>query len=346
MIDEIYERYLEDEDEMPSNVPYEEEFEEREESLLSLNKCKPEQHKEVVAIDIENGEHEILTCTICLCDDSEILMICRFCGNNACNSCWNRVINQRSKCFFCRKRINKRDLVRNLIAERIRYQQRILASQNDNKPTKKCPEHDKPGRLFCETCSCFFCFQCIKESVHSGHKVCDIEENPKIKNKILETNKYCNELEKGRNLLLASVKEHSELIDISQSDLDIYVAKLKDKIFKRIDEDTKNLREILLLEASLNTQAKTELDKFDDVVKDLETLNLRTIDVEKLRTSINKQVENDQAPNVKALIDTKDLELCKNSIQERYLLGCDSTNHTKFSEFMKKTLKEGTSQFV
>ncbi|CAI2368543.1 unnamed protein product [Moneuplotes crassus] len=313
----------------------------KEKSFEKMEKCHTEEHKDIVEV-----ENEALNCTICLSSDPQTLMICRFCGNNACNPCWERVFKQRSKCFFCRRRIHKQDLVKNLMAEQIRRQQQILDSRNDNKLTKKCPDHDKPGKLFCDTCSCFFCLQCIKESIHSGHEVLDVEENPEIKAKILESNKYCKELEKGRNLLQASIKEHSKFIDIGQSDLDIYVTKLKDKIFKRIDGDTRNLREAFLFEKSLNTQAQAELDKFDDLIKNLETLSLRTIDMEKLKTSINKQVKKDETPNVKALINTKDLKLCKNSIRERYLLGCDSTNHTKFSEYMKKTLKEGIRQFV
>ncbi|CAI2368904.1 unnamed protein product [Moneuplotes crassus] len=319
----------------------EEEKKQKNKSFKEMKKYHKEEQKEPV-----EAENETLDCTICLSSDSQTLMICRFCGNNACNPCWEKAFRQKSECFFCRKRIHKQDLVKNLMVEQIRHQQQILAFQNNNKLTKKCPNHDKPGKLFCETCSCFFCLQCIKESVHSDHEVCDVEENPEIKAKILESNKYCKELEKGRNLLQISIKEHSELIDISQNFLDIYVQEFKDKIFKKIDEDTMDLRDKFLLEKSLNAQAQVELDKFDDVVKGLETLSLRTIDVKKLRMNINKQVKKDETPNVKALINTKDLKLCKNSIQERYLLGCDSTNHTKFTEYMKKTLEEGIRQFV
>ncbi|CAI2369051.1 unnamed protein product [Moneuplotes crassus] len=84
------------------------------------------------------------------------------------------------------------------MVEQIKHYLGIFDSQDKSKLIKKCQDHDMTGKLFCETCSCFFCLQCIEESVRSGHEVCDIEENPEIKAKILESNKYCKELEKDK----------------------------------------------------------------------------------------------------------------------------------------------------
>ncbi|CAI2367446.1 unnamed protein product [Moneuplotes crassus] len=187
------------------------------------------------------------------------------------------------------KNAKKKDLVRNLMVEQTRHQLEVFESQDKSKFIKKCPDHDMAGKLFCETCSCFFYLKLIKESVHSNHEVCDIEENPGIKAKILESNNYCKELEK--NLLQASIQEHSELIDISQSFLDIYAQEFKNKIFKKIDGDARDLIDKFLLEKLLYTQAQAELNKFDVVDKDLEPLSLRTIDVEKLRMNIDTRIE-------------------------------------------------------
>ncbi|CAI2368305.1 unnamed protein product [Moneuplotes crassus] len=311
-------------------------------SLLDISFQKMGQDELSDGDEIQGSE--ILTCNICCSNKSEEFMICRFCGNNACNSCWDSVTKKKSKCFYCSQKITHQDLIRNLMVEQIRQKEKIIDSRYKSQLIKKCSAHKKTGKLFCEHCCCFICTECVTDPIHSGHKICDINDRPDIKEMIQESNQFVEELQNGCNLLKQSIKSHSELVDTSIKELAIYISSLKNKILKKIEEDTRFLKEKVDLEIYLNNEAKKELGQFQKIVNNVTKLSSNTINPQNLREELDRHLGYNEAPNIKDLTANSKLDFSKVSIEEKFHLGCDSTKQTKFSEFIKKTLKESINQ--
>ncbi|CAI2367931.1 unnamed protein product [Moneuplotes crassus] len=311
-------------------------------SLLDISFQKMGQDELSDGDEIQGSE--ILTCNICCSNKSEEFMICRFCGNNACNSCWDSVTKKKSKCFYCLQKITHQDLIRNLMVEQIRQKEKIIDSRYKNQLVKKCFVHKRAGKLFCENCCCFICTECVTDPIHSGHKICDINDRPDIKEMIQESNQFVEELQKGCNQLEQSIKSHSELVDISIKGLTIYISNLKNTILKKIEEDTRFLKEKVDLEIYINNEAKKELGQFQKIVNNVTKLSSNTINPQILREELDRHLGGNEAPNIKNLTANSKLDFSKVSIEEKFNLGCDSTKQTKFSEFIKKTLKDGINQ--
>ncbi|CAI2368246.1 unnamed protein product [Moneuplotes crassus] len=291
-------------------------------------------------------ENVVLSCTICFSNEPETFMICRFCGNNACNLCWDRLFNQRSKCFFCRKRMYRRDLIRNTMIDQIRQKESNIKNRDKQKLIKKCPDHESEGKLFCVKCSCFICTDCITESLHAGHKVCDIEDRPDLKRKAVEANEFCNELKKGLKLLENSIKNHSKLVDMNNRDLIYFFSGIKNSILNTLEEIENSLTEKLKLETSLNSEAKNECKIFRIIIKDVTKLNLETIDPKKLKNLLKKNLKNSDASILQSLTKGPKIDFTTHLIEDKFMLTSDSTGQTRFSAYMKKILRDSICKIV
>ncbi|CAI2368354.1 unnamed protein product [Moneuplotes crassus] len=296
---------------------------------------------------VENTEESaILSCTICLSNEPEAFMICRFCGNNACSPCWDRLFSQGSKCFFCRKRMYRQDLVRNIMIDQIRQKEYNMKTRKKQKLIKKCPDHETEGKLFCEKCSCFICTDCITESMHAAHKVCDIEDKPDLKRKAVEASEFCNELEKGLKLLENSIENHSKLVDMNNRGLIYFFSGIKDSILNTLEEIEKSLKEKLKLETSLNSEAKNECEKFRKIVNDVTKLSLKTIDPKKLQNVFKKNIKASDASILQSLTKGMKLNFTSRLFEDKFMLASESTGQTRFSTYMKKTLRDGICKIV
>ncbi|CAI2368577.1 unnamed protein product [Moneuplotes crassus] len=123
-------------------------------------------------------------------------------------------------------------------------------------------------------------------------------------------------------------------------DLDAHIEQLKYKILEKIDNDAKSLRNALQRETLFNSEANNELGVLENIVNEVNTLSLRTVDISKFKEIIDKHVEDQGAAKIKEFFKNEKLCYSKWSIQDIFILNCNSTMKNKFSEFMKKTLKD------
>ena len=126
-----------------------------------------------------NEEYEdLIRCYICL-QPSNIPVICRYCGNIACKTCFYKWVESHGKCGCCRKKIKKIDLISPPIIEKMRGFLKKVG--NENKKDKKCILHHEKILYFCVNCIQNFCGKCLcfnseESKKHIGHKILEYSE--------------------------------------------------------------------------------------------------------------------------------------------------------------------------
>ncbi|CAI2371870.1 unnamed protein product [Moneuplotes crassus] len=287
----------------------------------------------------------LLSCPLCKSEPMKTCTSCRFCGFYACEGCWTEALEKEEKCFRCRKGLKRKDLVKNLMYGRIREEEVSLEGRLRRKMVRKCPEHGEEGKLFCERCEGFVCLECVREDTHAGHDFLDVEENREVKEKLLGIVEFCRELEKGCELLDMLIQEHLQFLDIkplSQEGLDFLIKGKIDScenksILKRALED------ILESEISLHTEAEKELKNFQEIVKDIINLSLKTTEIDKLIKKLNESLDDKDLPNIKTLITPKTPKFIKKSLSDQFMLTSEYTQEPSFTIFISTFLTQHSS---
>ena len=109
-------------------------------------------------------------------DNEERIPRSLLCGHTFCEDCLLKIEQQRiTFCPICRtalvKNFKAKKLPKNFIALELALKHHDLLKKNS-----LCPAHPKePLRLYCNTCKCLMCAECIIE--HSGHEFVRKEES-------------------------------------------------------------------------------------------------------------------------------------------------------------------------
>lgn len=69
-----------------------------------------------------------------------------------------------------------------------------------NHITRLCFPHKTKGNNFCKSCSSSICCKCISEGTHSGHDICDLEDDLEVRGQILNVENFCQKLENSQRI--------------------------------------------------------------------------------------------------------------------------------------------------
>ena len=253
--------------------------------------------------NIQNEDYnDLIKCYICL-NPSISPVICRFCGNIACRSCFTKWVNTHFKCGCCRKNMTSFDLISPPIIGKINN---YLKDIQNKKELDQCLIHKEKILFFCVNCIKKYCGKCLafnneESKKHIGHKILDYSE---IKNS--QYNELINKLD--------SAQEITQEININSKIYDIYkienkikfmnsisaIDTLKDLIFKKFEEKnnliTNNTENLIEIKERLNENYKyiyINLQKIEKIEKPIENFNVEK-NCQKLKNEIDKvkEIEN------------------------------------------------------
>ncbi|CAI2366099.1 unnamed protein product [Moneuplotes crassus] len=287
----------------------------------------------------QDSESELLKCSVCYDDSYQRASLCRFCGNSACSQCWSNIFTRNSKCPFCRKSLRQKDLVKDLMIDQIRQKERKPKSSAVKTLNKECYDHEDEGKLFCESCSTFLCLDCITSGKHTNHKICDINDNPRLKKKVKDTHSFCKKLQEGTKSLEKVISKHGEFFDTNLEALKQVIEEVKEKVMARLTQNGDALVSKLTLGNSLNAEAKDQCGKLKLITRKIAKLGLKTIEVKQLKEAFTKQSQIYETPNITEFAKAK--SLTENDLKELFSLNIDYTDKAKFSEIILSELKQG-----
>ncbi|CAI2366028.1 unnamed protein product [Moneuplotes crassus] len=287
----------------------------------------------------QDSESELLKCSVCYDDSYQKASLCRFCGNSACSQCWSNIFTRNSKCPFCRKSLRQNDLVNDLRIDQIRQKERKPKSSAVKSLNKECYDHEDEGKLFCESCSTFLCLDCITSGKHTNHKICDINDNPRLQKKIEDTHTFCKKLQEDTKSLEKVISKHEEFFDTNLEDLEQVIEEVKEKVMARLTQNGDALVSKLTLGNSLNAEAKDQCGKLKLITRKIAKLGLKTIEIEQLKEAFTKQSQIYEAPNIAEFAKAK--TLTESDLKELFALNIDYTDKAKFSEIILSELKQG-----
>ncbi|CAI2372302.1 unnamed protein product [Moneuplotes crassus] len=280
------------------------------------NKKRSLLRKEMYATQAsDNPSLILLECEVCLVTSYKELLLCKSCGFNSCNSCWDDIISSTKECPQCRNKITKKDIVKNIIVERIKDHKEKLESLLGTKLSRKCPSHNLDGNFFCETCSSFVCMQCIPEGNHSGHKIVDIESKPELKAKLREVDELSRNLMKAPRLLQKAQEEHSKSLDLYENQLNLYIKRTKSALLKCLNEFVKPYELEVQRLKNQNIAAKGELNKLEKVAEKIHFESLKIADSSELVKSLEKQLT-DENSQIKEVICSENFHSTKNQFSK------------------------------
>ena len=199
-------------------------------------------------------------------------VICRFCGNMACEKCFYRWIETNSKCAVCRKNIKKEDLISPPIIKNLNNYINKLENERSH---DICKIHNEKILFFCMKCLKKYCGKCLffgseEAQKHQGHNIIDylLFKNSKY-------NDIINKLETSKD-----VKENVEEIILKNDNYKdeikiIYeISKVAFKTFQKIIENKlQNKIDVISQYSGELKNSKEDLDKdYNDIIQNLNKL--------------------------------------------------------------------------
>jgi hypothetical protein len=200
--DDIKAKFDDEDSEEFSNELSSKSKEEKNNKYSSYNEKRSNNHEEE-KYNKENFEYgNLIKCFICL-NPSINPVICRYCGNIACEKCFSKWLNTQNKCGCCRKYMARNDLIAPPIIGKINE---FLNNIKDKVEFDQCKQHKEKYLFYCVNCIKKYCGKCLffmseESKKHIGHKILDYED---IKN--TKYNDLINELE--------SANEETNKIDV------------------------------------------------------------------------------------------------------------------------------------
>ncbi|CAI2371745.1 unnamed protein product [Moneuplotes crassus] len=281
-----------------------------------------------------------LHCPVCFYSDREKWLLCKKCGYNCCNICWKKILARSQKCPQCKEDVNKSKLVKNNVYDTLKEQQIKFENLLSDKVGRECHPHQKMGKHFCESCSSFICIQCIKEGIHSDHDICDVDEKPELKEKIKEINVFCRDLAQGPRLLDKVQHEHLDSVKEYRKALKQYATEMKTKLSKLVDKGLEPFySEIKELEEK-NMTVDDEISSLEQVITEIGTESLRTINKQQLVASFQDKLLNSEKSSLFSLVTPEGVNFSKDNIASLLGLVPEKADLERIGKVLKKELLE------
>ena len=215
--------------------------------------------------------NDLTKCYICL-NQTVDPVICRFCGNMACEKCFYRWIETNSKCAVCRKNIKKEDLISPPIIKNLNNYINKLENERSH---DICKIHNEKILFFCMKCLKKYCGKCLffgseEAQKHQGHNIIDylLFKNSKYNDIInkLETSKDIKE--NVEEIILKNDNYKDEIKIIYEN------SKVAFKTFQKIIENKlQNKIDVISQYSGELKNSKEDLDKnYNDIIQNLNKL--------------------------------------------------------------------------
>ena len=238
---------------------------------IKINGSYSSNSGEFYSNNINQNPNELTKCYICL-NQTVDPVICRFCGNMACEKCFYRWIETNSKCAVCRKNIKKEDLISPPIIKNLNNYINKLENERSH---DICKIHNEKILFFCMKCLKKYCGKCLffgseEAQKHQGHNIIDylLFKNSKY-------NDIINKLETSKD-----IKENVEEVILKNDNYKdeikiIYeISKVAFKTFQKIIENKlQNKIDVISQYSGELKNSKEDLDKnYNDIIQNLNKL--------------------------------------------------------------------------
>ena len=238
---------------------------------IKINGSYSSNSGEFYSNNINQNPNDLTKCYICL-NQTVDPVICRFCGNMACEKCFYRWIETNSKCAVCRKNIKKEDLISPPIIKNLNNYINKLENERSH---DICKIHNEKILFFCMKCLKKYCGKCLffgseEAQKHQGHNIIDylLFKNSKY-------NDIINKLETSKD-----IKENVEEIILKNDNYKdeikiIYeISKVAFKTFQKIIENKlQNKIDVISQYSGELKNSKEDLDKnYNDIIQNLNKL--------------------------------------------------------------------------
>ena len=238
---------------------------------IKINGSYSSNSGEFYSNNINQNPNDLTKCYICL-NQTVDPVICRFCGNMACEKCFYRWIETNSKCAVCRKNIKKEDLISPPIIKNLNNYINKLENERSH---DICKIHNEKILFFCMKCLKKYCGRCLffgseEAQKHQGHNIIDylLFKNSKYNDIInkLETSKDIKE--NVEEIILKNDNYKDEIKIIYEN------SKVAFKTFQKIIENKlQNKIDVISQYSGELKNSKEDLDKnYNDIIQNLNKL--------------------------------------------------------------------------
>ena len=238
---------------------------------IKINGSYSSNSGEFYSSNINQNPNDLTKCYICL-NQTVDPVICRFCGNMACEKCFYRWIETNSKCAVCRKNIKKEDLISPPIIKNLNNYINKLENERSH---DICKIHNEKILFFCMKCLKKYCGKCLffgseEAQKHQGHNIIDylLFKNSKYNDIInkLETSKDIKE--NIEEIILKNDNYKDEIKIIYEN------SKVAFKTFQKIIENKlQNKIDVISQYSGELKNSKEDLDKnYNDIIQNLNKL--------------------------------------------------------------------------
>ena len=238
---------------------------------IKINGSYSSNSGEFYSNNINQNPNDLTKCYICL-NQTVDPVICRFCGNMACEKCFYRWIETNSKCAVCRKNIKKEDLISPPIIKNLNNYINKLENERSH---DICKIHNEKILFFCMKCLKKYCGKCLffgseEAQKHQGHNIIDylLFKNSKYNDIInkLETSKDIKE--NVEEIILKNDNYKDEIKIIYEN------SKVAFKTFQKIIENKlQNKIDVISQYSGELKNSKEDLDKnYNDIIQNLNKL--------------------------------------------------------------------------
>ena len=258
--------------------------------LMNNDFKKIEKNDEVVEYN------DLIKCYICL-QPSQNPVICRYCGNIACKTCFYKWVETHHKCGCCRKNISKHELISPPIIGKING---FLKHIDEKNKENQCILHQEKILYFCANCIKEFCGKCLffnseESKNHTGHKILEYSKIKKsnykdLINKLNKSKEIINDINVNSKIYDNYKLDNKIKYNIAMNTLDFFKKIITKKFNEKNQTIAKNTDKLNNIKEEINNNCQfisKNLQKIEEIEKPLENFN-----IEKNHKNLKKGIEN------------------------------------------------------
>lgn len=258
--------------------------------LMNIDFKKIEKNDEVVEYN------DLIKCYICL-QPSQNPVICRYCGNIACKTCFYKWVETHHKCGCCRKNISKHELISPPIIGKING---FLKHIDEKNKENQCILHQEKILYFCANCIKEFCGKCLffnseESKNHTGHKILEYSKIKKsnykdLINKLNKSKEIINDINVNSKIYDNYKLDNKIKYNIAMNTLDFFKKIITKKFNEKNQTIAKNTDKLNNIKEEINNNCQfisKNLQKIEEIEKPLENFN-----IEKNHKNLKKGIEN------------------------------------------------------
>ncbi|CAI2370605.1 unnamed protein product [Moneuplotes crassus] len=294
---------------------------------------------ESMILEIDTGEVNVLSCTICYSKRFEGIYICRFCSSQACKTCWDHICKTNRKCPFCRHKIHPKNLIRNRLSDEIHNNQNI--DKQNNTLDKTCIFHSEYGSFFCETCFTFVCLSCIRDGAHTDHDLCDIDKRYELKQHLQKIHSMRKNISNASATLNLAIKTHHKYFNYQNDEFSKVAKSLKKTVISKIDGCLKKYMASNLEHQKSLCRARKDLAILEKAKQKFIYGSCEMRSAEDLKDRILEYLDQKGSTKLAQILREKqDYSPCLKDLEDAYNLNQEDKKHENFLLKFNKSLSD------